>query len=110
MCDPNPKRLNCHHCGQCQETYEAAYATKCDITGHDLSGVAAAAAEEAYTKALATYNEATNGADDTHSARNIMEGEDKDPLKEAFDTWVKAADTCTLSVEEAVRISSSSGT
>ena len=30
VCDP--KRLNCHHCSQCQETYEAAYATKCDIT------------------------------------------------------------------------------
>ena len=69
VCDP--KRLNCHHCSQCQETYEAAYATKCDITGRAHRGVAAAAAEEAYTKALAAYNEATNGTDDTHSARNI---------------------------------------
>ena len=49
VCDP--KRLNCHHCSQCQETYEAAYATKCDITGRAHRGVAAAAAEEAYTKA-----------------------------------------------------------
>ena len=98
----DPKRLNCHHCGQCQETYEAAYATKCDITGRDSRGVAAAAATEAYTKALATYNEATDCTDDTHSARNI-EGADNDPLKQAFDTWVKAADTCTSSVEEAVR-------
>ena len=40
-----------HHCGQCQETYEAAYATKCDITRRAHRGVAAAAAEEAYTKA-----------------------------------------------------------
>jgi hypothetical protein len=97
----DPKRLNCHHCGECKETYEAAYATKCDITGRNSRGVAAVAAEEAYNEALATYYEATDGADDTHSARNT-EG-DKDPLKEAFDTWVKAADTCTSSVEEAAR-------
>ena len=41
VCDP--KRLNCHHCGQCQETYEAAYATKCDITGRNSRGSRAAA-------------------------------------------------------------------
>ena len=98
----DPKRLKCHHCGDCKAEYDAAYATKCDITGRNKRGVAAESALDAYKNALAAYLEATAGTDEAHSARDMEEG-DKDPLKETFDAWVKAADTCTTSVEEAVR-------
>jgi hypothetical protein len=104
----DPKRLNCHHCGDCKAEYDDAYAIKCDITGRNKRGVAAESALDAYKNALAAYLEATAGTDEAHSARD-MEGGDKDPLKETFDAWVKAADTCTISVEEA-GTSSSSGT
>ena len=98
----DPKRLNCHHCGDCKAEYDDAYATKCDITGRNKRGVAAESALDAYKNALAAYLEATAGTDEAHSARDMEEG-GKDPLKETFDAWVKAADTCTSSVEEAVR-------
>ena len=58
----DPKRLKCHHCGDCKAEYDAAYATKCDITGRNKRGVAAESALDAYKNALAAYLEATRTA------------------------------------------------